>query len=409
MGGYPRIVLTEEGMREGMQIESAEIPVADKIRLLDTLSETGLQDIVVGSFVSPKWTPQMAHIEEIVKGFHPKPGVNYHAVALNEQGVERARQFSPPLSLPRRGTATAAHVCDVFAQRNTNRTQAQEIASWPNIVERARQQGVQEAGMVLGAAWGSNWVGPFSHEQRMSLLRRMHRLWTDAGIPVTRVGLLDPMGWNMPDQVEEQLELIKAEWPEIRDVWLHLHDTRGTALASSYMALRTLGAGYTVRLDASIGGMAGCPYCGNGRAAALVATEDLVNFLEELGIPTGVDLDKLIEVVWMAEEVVGHPLYGHVSKAGPRPHYDRLYRMDMPFVETLDEARHFLRGPAVYEGAMSPWKAPIRSWQRPESAAAAPDGHGPSAGGNGSGPAGDGAAAAGNGATAGRPAPAARE
>src|SRR5215210_7901253 len=131
MSGYPLMVLTEEGMREGMQIESAAIPVADKIRLLDALSETGLREIVVGSFVSPKWTPQMAHIEEIVQGFHPKPGVNYHAVALNEQGVERARQFTPPLSPPRRGATTSVHVCDVFAQRNTNRTQAKEIANWP--------------------------------------------------------------------------------------------------------------------------------------------------------------------------------------------------------------------------------------------------------------------------------------
>jgi hydroxymethylglutaryl-CoA lyase len=394
MGGYPQVVLTEEGMREGMQIESADIPVADKIRLLDALSETGLTEIVVGSFVSAKWTPQMAHIEDIVRGFHPRPGVNYYYVALNEKGVERAREFTPPLCPPRRGLVTSVHMCDVFAQRNTNRTQAQEIASWPNVVERARQQGVEEAGMVLGAAWGSNWVGEFTHEQRMALLRRMHRLWTDAGIQVTRIGLLDPMGWNMPDQVERQLELIKEEWPDIRDVWLHLHDTRGVALASSYMALRTLGAGYTVRLDASIGGMAGCPYCGNGRAAALVATEDLVHFLEELGIPTGVDLDKLIQVVWLAEEIVGHPLYGHVSKAGPRPRYDRRYAMDMPFIETLAEGQHFIRGAEVYRGAMSPWKAPIQSWQRPDSVAAAPDGHTAAPKANGAAPASNGAAAA---------------
>jgi hydroxymethylglutaryl-CoA lyase len=118
--------------------------------------------------------------------------------------------------------------------------------------------------------------------------------------------------------------------------------------------------------------MAGCPYCGNGRAAMMIATEDLMHMLEDMGIHTGVDLYKLIEVVWLAEEIVGHPLHGFVSKAGPRPRYDKLYPMDMPFVETFDEAKHFLRGPATYAQQSSPWKAPITSWMRPEPVAPPP-------------------------------------
>jgi hydroxymethylglutaryl-CoA lyase len=98
----------------------------------------------------------------------------------------------------------------------------------------------------------------------------------------------------------------------------------------------------------------------------MIATEDLMHMLEDMGIYTGVDLYKLIEVVWLAEEIVGHPLFGCVSKAGPRPRYDRLYSMDMPFIETLDEAKHFLKGPSTYAGGMSPWKAPLTSWMRPE-------------------------------------------
>jgi hydroxymethylglutaryl-CoA lyase len=90
-------------------------------------------------------------------------------------------------------------------------------------------------------------------------------------------------------------------------------------------------------------------------------TEDLVYLLEELGISTGVDLDRLIDAVAVAEEAVGHPLYGHVSKAGPRPRGARLYPMDLPFVETLDQAQHFRLGPAVYGEAISPWKEPITS------------------------------------------------
>ena len=367
MNRYPKVFLVEEGMREGMQIESANIPVQAKIQLLDALSETGLKEIVVGSFVSPKWTPQMAHIDEIVKGFHPKPGVTYVAVVLNETGRERARRYMPPLSERRKEHETSVYMCDVFAQRNTNRTQAQEIERWNKVVEQAKERGIKESGIGVSAAWGSNWSGDFSQEQRMDMLDRQWQLWNEAGIAVTRVSLSDPMGWNMPDQVERQLAAIKSRWSTIHDFNLHLHNTRGTALASTYAAMRALDSDDILRLQPSIGGMGGCPYCGNGRSAQMVPTEDLVYLLEEMGIYTGVDLEKLIEVVWLAEEVVGHPLYGHVSKAGPRPRYNKLYPMDMPFIETLDQAKHFLKGPSVYKGSLSPWKEPIQSFQRPES------------------------------------------
>lgn len=102
--------------------------------------------------------------------------------------------------------------------------------------------------------------------------------------------------------------------------------------------------------------MGGCPYCGNGRAAGHVPTEDFVYMCEEMGIETGYDLDKLIEAVAIAEEVVGHPLWGHVSKAGPRPRGNRLYPKDLPFIETLDEAAHFRKDPSVYDHQIAPWR-----------------------------------------------------
>ncbi|HEY7319074.1 MAG TPA: citramalate synthase [Candidatus Binatia bacterium] len=366
MSGYPRILLTEEGMRDGMQIESANIPVNDKIALLDMLSDTGLKEIAVGSFVNPTWVPQMSCIEEIIKGFHPRPGVKYVATALNERGKERIRQFIPPLSERTQGYQTAAHLCDVFAQRNTNRKQEQEIAQWPKIIESAKAAGAGDAGIGINAAWGSNWVGDFTQEQRMQMLDRQYRLWEEAGIPVERVSLYDPMGWNMPDQVERQLAAIKERWPSIHDFNLHLHNSRGVALTSVYASLKVLEHGDTLLLQPAIGGMGGCPFCGNGRGAGLVPTEDLVFMLEEMGIATGVNLEQLIQTVWRAEEIVGHPLWGHVSKSGPRPRYKNLYPMDMPFVETLDQAKHFLKGPDTYQGALSPWKRPIQSYQRPD-------------------------------------------
>jgi hydroxymethylglutaryl-CoA lyase len=367
MAGYPSIRHGEECMRDGMQIESRTIPVGDKIRLLDALSETGLQEIAVGSFASPKWTPQMAEVEDVIRGFHPKAGVRYTAAVFNERGRERARAFIPPLSENRAGAATQINMCDVFAQRNYNRTQLGELSRLPDVVRGAREQGVSEAGIGLLSAFGSNWLGEFSDEQHLQLLDRQYAAWSEAGIKVTRMSIADPMSWNMPHRVERLLGEVKNRWPDIGEFSLHLHNGRAMALPSVYAALRTLGSRDVLRLQSAIGGMGGCPYCGNGRAAMMIATEDLMHMLEDMGICTGVDLYKLVEVVWLAEDIVGHPLYGCVSKAGPRPRYDRLYPMDMPFVETLDEARHFVLGPRAYAHQMSPWKAPITSWMRPES------------------------------------------
>lgn len=363
----PAIIIVEEGMREGLQIESQDISTADKVRLLDALSRSGLKRIVVGSFVSPKWTPQMADIDGLVGGFDRRPGVIYSALALNARGVERRSAYIPDrLDLEDLRPRTRAHLCDVFAQRNTNRTQKQEIAEWPVAVESALATGATDAEIGIGAAYGSNWVGEFSHEQRMDLLTAQADLWTDAGIPVTRVFFADPMGWNTPWQVAEDLAAVTSAWPEVRDVYLHLHNTRGLASASIYAAMRTLSARHTLTVDTSIGGMAGCPYCGNGRAATLMPTEDFIDMLEAWGYETGVDIDALIDAVALAEGIVGHRLYGQVSKAGPRPQGGRRYPLDLPVIETLEQAQHFRRGVEAYRGSGSPWASPITSWQRPQ-------------------------------------------
>ena len=207
---YPTVLHGEECMRDGMQIEDRTIPVADKIRLLDALSDTGLKQIAVGSFASPKWTPQMAEVESIITGFHPKPGVRYTAAAFNERGRERARAFMPPLSEPNRTPATTINMCDVFAQRNYNRTQARELKGLASVIRKASQQGEQEAGIGLLSAFGSNWIGDFTDEQHLRLLDLQYLRWTDAGIRVTKVSIADPMSWNMPHRVERLLESIKT-------------------------------------------------------------------------------------------------------------------------------------------------------------------------------------------------------
>ena len=263
------------------------------MELLDALSDTGLKQIVVGSFVSPKWTPQMERIDEIVTRFTPKPGVTYTALALNARGVVRARAYSPPLTIERDSVPRlTCHLCDVFARRNTNQSQMQEMERWPQVVAQAQELNIREAGIGCNASWGSNFLGEFPVDTLMTLLEKQHDMWDDVGIKVTSVSMGDPMSHCTPAKVDESVYRVKERWPEITNFRLHLHNGRNMAIASSYAAIKTLGSEDTVDLDGTIGGYGGCPYCGNGRATGMAPSEDLLHMLEDMGIETGVDINK---------------------------------------------------------------------------------------------------------------------
>jgi hydroxymethylglutaryl-CoA lyase len=362
---WPKFSYTEQGMRDGIQIEDANISVEDKIRLLDALSETGLKEITVGSFVSPRYTPQMARIDEIVKGFHPKPGVCYTCLTMNPRGVERAKEYIPPLSMATesvRPPTLGLAVDDIFIRRNTNRSQLDMLARWPQIIARAKEEGAKEVGISIAHPWGGNFIGRIPPEVPLKILEVEHALWDEAGMKVTYCHFTDTMGWNMPHLVKDTLTTVKQRWPEITNWSFHIHNARGTALATVWTIMDNLTSEDSVHLEGTIGGYGGCPYCGHGQATGMVPTEDLMNMLDEMGIDTGVDMDKLIECVWMAEEILGRPLMGHVSKAGWSPrNFQELFDPNMPFVETLEQARHFKLGPKAYEGGIYPWREPITS------------------------------------------------
>jgi hydroxymethylglutaryl-CoA lyase len=358
MNGLPRVEIVEESPREGMQIESRSIPTAVKTELIDRLSSTGLRTIVVGAFVSPRWVPQMTDVGDVIAAITPVDGVRYRALAFNERGRQRRAELTPPLSdgpdVER--FTTRVHLCDVFVRRNLNIRQADEIAGWPRRVAAAVDRGAREAGIGLNAAWGSNFVGEFGSDERTDLLRRQYEMWRAAGVPVHRVWLGDPMGWNAPHQVAEQIAIIRREFPDIRSFHLHLHDTRGLALASAWAAVGALGPEHELLVDSSVGGIGGCPYCGNGRATGMIATEDLAAMLQRIGQQQHVDLDAVIETsTWLAG-VVGRPLSGRVAHAGPFPSADRFYPVDLPLIETYEEAQHFRVGPRAYAQSRAPWK-----------------------------------------------------
>lgn len=357
---FPRVHLTDETMREGMQIESANIPLSAKIELLNKLSETGVKNIVVGSFVSPKYTPQMAQIDDLIAAFEPKSGVRYTALALNEKGRERLRQYMPPLQTPEPVPALVVEMSDTFARRNTNRTQAEQLEACAEKARLAAEAGMKWGQIGLGSAWGSNFDGGYTIHDRMQMLERLHDMWSQHGVSVSGILLADPMSWCMPHNVADQVSALIGRWPDVTDYRLHLHDARGMAVASVYAAIRALDERHDLHIDATLGGIGGCPYCGNGRATGMAPIEDLAVMLEEMGIHTGIDIVKLIETVWHLEQVLGRPTAGHVSKTGPLPRdIDELYDPNLPFVETFDEAKHFLLGPKVCENGIRPWKTPI--------------------------------------------------
>ena len=250
----------------------------------------------------------------------------------------------------------------MFARRNTNRSQMQEMERWPEIIAQAQEVGIKETGIGCKASWGSNFLGEFPVDSLMTLLEYQHGLWEEAGIDVVSCSMGDPMSHCTPAKVEESVSRVKERWPEINHFRLHLHNGRNMAIASAYAAMRVLGPEDTLELDGTIGGFGGCPYCGNGRAIGMAPTEDLLHMMDDMGIPTGVDIDKLIDCVWAAERIIGRELYGHVSKAGPRPRtVDKLYDINMPFVETMDQALHFKKGSEVYEGGIYPYREAITS------------------------------------------------
>jgi len=358
---WPTVIYNEEVMREGFGIEDVGISLEAKVEFLDALSETGLKRITVGAFVSPRFVPQMACFEELLQKFHPKEGVTYLPFIHNQKAKLQAEQYSPPLTIEEELCTLFIDICDIHQRRNVNRSIEQIMGIWPEMIQDAKSRGIRTARVGIASAWGSNFMGKFPQSYRLSILERQIELMKSAGFEVVEIGLHDSQSWCLPHEMEEDLGEIKRRWPDVKHFHIHIHDARGMALPSIYAALRTLDASDTVLIEGTLGGIGGGQYSGNGRASGMAATEDVLHMLEGMGIKTGVDLDKLIECVWMLEKIIGRPAFGHVSKAGPRPATpSALYDANMPAVESIEAVKHFKLGPGAYEKeGYSPWKKPI--------------------------------------------------
>ncbi len=358
---WPAVILSEEIIREGFGIEDVAIPLADKVALIEALSDTGLQRITLGAFVSPRYVPQMAGFEALLRAFTPRPGVQYQTFAHTPKARKQAQGFAPPLTVEQDICTLFIDICDVHQRRNVNRSIEQSMQTWPEVIRDATARGVTQARVGVASAWGSNFLGAFSQRYLLDSLQHQFDSLEAAGLCVVEIGLHDSQSFCLPHRMEADLLAIQQRWPQIKHYHLHMHDARGMALPCIYTALRTLDSSHTLLLESTLGGIGGGQYCGNGTASGMAATEDLVHMLDGMGIATGVDLGRLIDCVWLLERIIGRSTMGHVSKAGPRPLQPaERYDPNLPAVQSLAAARHFRLGPAALgDEGWVPWREPI--------------------------------------------------
>ncbi|MCJ1961595.1 hydroxymethylglutaryl-CoA lyase [Novosphingobium mangrovi (ex Hu et al. 2023)] len=307
MSDLPRFVeILEEGPREGFQAEPPGIPVAAKLELIEALAETGLAEINCASFVSRKVMPQMADAEEIAATVHRKEGVRYRGMWLSKNGFLRAANSGLDLM-----ATLSASASDTFLFKNNNRTPEQYLAEQEQMLDLFEAHGLKNGPVYIFTAFGCNYEGAIDPARVVERTAPLLDLLAARGHTPSHVTLCDTIGSATPEAVRRAMGAVRERWPD-QPIALHLHDTRGLGLACALAGLE-MGAS---RFDASVGGLGGCPFAGNAAAAGNIATEELVLLCESMGLATGIDLARLVEVVALAERIVGRPLPSRLAKAG---------------------------------------------------------------------------------------------
>jgi hydroxymethylglutaryl-CoA lyase len=307
MSSSGAVHLMEVGPRDGLQIEAKILSVAQKLELLAAIEEAGIREIEVGSFVNPKAVPQMADTAEVFTALKPKPGVKYRGLWLNLRGLDQA------VATANVDVEGILHLTasETFVKRNTNRTIDETYAQLPEWIAHYRAAGIATDHAAMMAAFGCNYEGDVPLQHVVEMIARLIGLMEEHGAKLTHLALADTMGWANPNSIKRSINAIRERWPQLQ-LKLHLHDTRGTAMANALAALEE-----GVRaFDGSIGGLGGCPFAGHKGAAGNICTEDLAFMCEEMGYETGLDLDKLVVAARMVQEFIGHPVPGKLINGG---------------------------------------------------------------------------------------------
>jgi isopropylmalate/homocitrate/citramalate synthase len=286
--------ICDVGPRDGLQNEQQHVEPQTRAELVNRLAAAGVPRIEAVSFVNPARVPQMAGAEEVVAGIARSEGVVYAGLVLNERGYDRLAGTE----LDEVHFAFAS--TETFNRRNQNASPEESLDVAATIIERAHADGIR-ATVTIGTSFGCPFEGAVDPAR---IIGFAERLATDGADEIV---LADTVGVGVPRQVKELVSKVVGLGPP---VGVHLHNTRNTGYANAYTALE---AGATV-LDASIGGIGGCPFA--PRATGNIATEDLVYMLHGDGVETGIDLDALISVAEWLEGQLGRQLPGQVYRAG---------------------------------------------------------------------------------------------
>ena len=287
--------LVEVGPRDGLQNEKQPIAVADKVRLVDDLTAAGLGYIEVGSFVSPKWVPQMAGSAEVFAGIRQKPGVTYAALAPNLKGFEAALEAGV------KEVAVFAAASEAFSQKNINCSIKESLERFVPVMDAAREHGIRVRGYV-SCVLGCPYQGEVDVQQVAAVAAELDAMGC------YEVSLGDTIGVGTAGATRAMFETVGARVPRERLAG-HFHDTYGQALANIYASLLE---GIAV-FDSSVAGLGGCPYAKG--ATGNVATEDVLYLLNGLGIHTGIDLDALITAGQRICAVLGKENGSRVARA----------------------------------------------------------------------------------------------
>lgn len=297
--GFPKKVeIVEVGTRDGFQAEAAFIPTETKIGILNDLIAAGLRSFEATSFVSPRAVPQLRDAAEVMAGADRTTGVRLTALVPNERGAHAAAEARVDAMV------VFVSASESHNQKNLNRSRADSLAGLNAVRDVADNAGIALQG-AIATAFGCPFEGEVPVESVVAVAKAYHALG------IRHVTLGDTTGMATPPLVAERVRALRAEIPEI-EIALHFHNTRGIGLVNVHAGLAE---GVSI-YESSIAGLGGCPFAPG--ATGNISTEDLVYLLQECGIETGVDLDRLSAVARRVEKVIGRPLPGQVMKAGPR-------------------------------------------------------------------------------------------
>ncbi|WP_281561694.1 hydroxymethylglutaryl-CoA lyase [Thalassomonas sp. RHCl1] len=290
-----KVKIVEVGPRDGLQNEKAPLTAADKIELIEKLGDAGVSYIETGSFVSPKWVPQMATSSEVFQGIKRRENITYAALTPNLKGFEGA------VAVQADEVAIFGAASEAFSQKNINCSIEESLQRFEPVMAAAKAAGIPVRGYV-SCVLGCPYDGDIAPEKVAEVAEKLFAMGC------YEISLGDTIGVGTPAGVKKMLQAVTERVP-VEKLAVHFHDTYGQALTNIYTAMEM---GIAV-VDSAIAGLGGCPYAKG--ASGNVATEEVVYLLNGLGIDSGINLEKLLEAGWFISDKIGKPPVSKVSAA----------------------------------------------------------------------------------------------